>query len=72
MLTGIITPIPYLAGILGNSGMGLSSEAHGDPKKAWMNQMRGCTEVWLPHLLAVHLVSLPLSLYIFRNNDKEM
>lgn len=28
-----ITPISYLAGILGNSGMGLSSEAHGDLKK---------------------------------------
>lgn len=34
MLNGIIPPISYLAGILGNSGMGLSSEAHGDLKKA--------------------------------------
>lgn len=58
MLIGIITSISFLADISGNSGMGLFSKTHRNVKKAWMNKMRGCTEVWLSHLLAAHLVSL--------------
>lgn len=34
-------------------------------KHEWMNKIRDCTEVWLPHLLAMHWVSLLLSLYIY-------
>lgn len=71
MLIGIMPCISYLADIVDNSGMSLFSKAHGNLQKAWMNRTRGCTEVWLPHLLAVHWVDLLLSLDRFRNNDKE-
>lgn len=71
MLPGITAHISHLAEIWGNAGTGPFSKTHDGLNNVWMNKTEGRT-VWLPHLSAVHLVSLLLSLYIFRTNDKEM